>query len=68
MTISPNHRLKPGVGWSRGGNTRCRVPEPMSGHGKDGQKKELDKDDSLYIFETTGVFVAVGSGKYSYSS
>ena len=28
----------------------------------------LDKDDSLYIFQTTGVFVAVGSGKYSYSS
>ena len=25
-------------------------------------EKGLDKDDSLYIFETTGVFVAVGSG------
>ena len=37
---------------------------------KDGQKliRGFDKDDSLYIFETTGVFVAVGSGKYSYSS
>ena len=31
-------------------------------------KKGLYKDDSLYIFKTTGVFVAVGSGKYSYSS
>ena len=31
-------------------------------------EKGLDKDDSLYIFKTTGVFVAVGSGKYSYSS
>ena len=31
-------------------------------------EKGLDKDDSLYIFETTGVFVAVGSSKYSYSS
>ena len=31
-------------------------------------EKGLDKDDSLYIFDTTGVFVAVGSGKYSYSS
>ena len=31
-------------------------------------EKGLDKDDSLYIFETTGVFVAVGPGKYSYSS
>ena len=31
-------------------------------------EKGLDKDDSLYIFKTTGVLVAVGSGKYSYSS
>ena len=31
-------------------------------------EKGLDKDDSSYIFETTGVFVAIGSGKYSYSS
>ena len=31
-------------------------------------EKGLDKDDSLYIFKTTGVFVAVGSGKFSYSS
>ena len=31
-------------------------------------EKGLDKDDSLYIFKTTGVFVAVGSSKYSYSS
>ena len=38
MTICPNHRLKLGVGWSRGGNTRCRVPEAMSGHGKGGKK------------------------------
>ena len=30
-------------------------------------EKGLDKDDSLYIFKTTGVFVAIGSGKYSYS-
>ena len=31
-------------------------------------EKGLDKDVSLYIFKTTGVFVAVGSGKCSYSS
>ena len=31
-------------------------------------EKGLDKDDSLYIFKTTGVFVAVGSSKYSYFS
>ena len=44
--------------------------QDMAKAGKDGQKSEkgLDKDDSLYIFKTTGVFVAVGSGKYSYSS
>ena len=29
-------------------------------------EKGLYKDDSLYIFKTTGVFVAVGSSKYSY--
>ena len=45
----------------------------MSGHGKGGKtwpkaEKGLDEDDSLYIFKTTRVFVAVGSGKYSYSS
>ena len=58
---------------SRGGNTRCRVPKAMSGHGKGGKRwpkaeKGLDKDDSLKIFKTTGVFVAVGSSKYLYSS
>ena len=31
-------------------------------------EKGLYKDDSLYIFKTTGVFVAVGSSEYSYSS
>ena len=58
MTICPNHRLNLGVGWRRGGNTRCRVPKAMSGHGKGGKRwpkaeKGLDKDDSLYIFKTT---------------
>ena len=38
MTICPNHRLNLGVSWSRGGNTRCRVPEAMLGHGKGGKK------------------------------
>ena len=35
---------------------------------KDGQKLRRGFIRTLYIFETTGVFVAVGSGKYSYSS
>ena len=35
MTICPNHRTKLGLGWSRGSSTRCRVPEEISGHGKD---------------------------------
>lgn len=39
----------------------------ISGHGKGGKtwpkaEKGLDEDDSLYIFKTTRVFVAVGSG------
>ena len=35
---------------------------------KDCQKLRRGLIRILYIFETTGVFVAVGSGKYSYSS
>ena len=61
--------------WEVSQSVKCstRVPEAMSGHGKGGKRwpkaeKGLDKDDSLYIFKTTGVFVAVGSGNYSYSS
>ena len=51
-----------GVGWSRGGNTRYRVPEAMSGHGKGVKRwpkaeKGLDKEDSLYVFKTTGVLL-----------
>ena len=62
MTTSPNHRLNLGVGWSRGGNTRYRVPEAMSGHGKGVKRwpkaeKGLDKEDSFYIFKTTGVLL-----------
>ena len=68
MTICPNHRAVLCMGWGRGGNTRCRVPEAISGHGKSGKKfpkaeKGLDKRDSLYIFQTVGIFVPAGSGK-----
>ena len=40
--------------------------QDMAKAGKRWRKAEkgLDKDDSLYIFKTTGVFVAVGSGKF----
>ena len=63
-----NHRAVLGMGWSRGGNTRCRV-SAISGHGKSGKKfpkaeKGLDKRDSLYIFQTVGIFVPAGSGKH----
>ena len=70
MTICPNHRSKLGVGWSRGSNTRCRVPQAVSGHGKSGKGK-LPKADrgiakhvSQMLLKQTGVFIQAGSGKY----
>ena len=36
ITICPHHRavLHVGISWTRGGSTRCRVPQAISGHGK----------------------------------
>ena len=73
MTICPNHRLKLGVGWIGVETLDAEFPKQCQDMAKAGKRwpkaeKGLDKDDSLYILETTGVFVAVGSGKYSYSS
>lgn len=67
LTICPKHRFVLGLGWSRGGNSRCRVLEVISGHGKRGRQwpqaeKGLCKDDSMAILKTTGLFIPVGSG------
>ena len=32
LTLRPTRRSNLGVGWSRGSNTRCRVPKEVSGH------------------------------------
>ncbi len=45
ITICPNHRSTLGVGWSRGSNTRCRVPKSfLDTKGKcQRQTEELEK-------------------------
>ncbi|CAB4013275.1 Hypothetical predicted protein [Paramuricea clavata] len=50
ITICPNHRSVLGVGWSRGSNTRCRIPKEVSSvleNLEDGAKKDQIK----YQFE-----------------
>ena len=44
FTNCPTHRSNLGVGWSRGSNSRCRVPKEVSGHGK-GRVKSIPKAD-----------------------
>ena len=34
MTICPRHRAILGISWTRGGGTRCRAPQAISGHGR----------------------------------
>lgn len=68
-TICPHHRSKLGLGWTRGGNTRCRVPVEISKHEKAKGKWPryergigIGKVDSYLILQRTGVFLYVGSG------
>ena len=72
VTICPLHRAKLGLGWTKGSNTRCRVPEVLSNHGKGGKTwpksdREIGKGDSQIILEKTGVFLQVGSGKLTFA-
>ena len=34
MTICPHHCAVLGISWTRGGSSRCWVPQVISGHGK----------------------------------
>ena len=73
MAICPNHRLKLGVAEVGVETLDAEFPKQCQDMAKAGKRwpkaeKGLYTDDSLYIFKTTGVFVAVGSSKYSYSS
>ena len=71
MMICPHHRAVLGTSWTRGGSTRCRVPQVISGHGKSRDTwpkgdRGIWKQDSKMIFQNTGVFVAPGSGNCVY--
>ena len=68
MTTCPLHRSKPGLGWSKETNTRCRVLALLSNHGKKRTtwpkcERGIEKRDSQVILTKTGVFLQVGSGK-----
>ena len=71
LTICPTHRSNLGVGWSRGSNSRCRVPKEVFGHGE-GRVKSIPKGDrgigkrvSWIILKVSGKFIQPGSGKYT---
>ena len=67
--ICPSHRSSLGIGWRRGAH-RCRVPPGLSKHASRGKARKADrgisKSESKGILKQTGVFVPVGSGKYTF--
>ena len=67
ITICPNHRPLLGVGWSRGSNTRCRIPKEVSGHKGKVPKADrgVGKRILQLILSSTGKLIQVGSGEYS---
>ena len=67
-TVCSHHRHTLGLGWTRGANTRCRVPVELSNHGKSRSKwpkseRGIGKYHSQIILKNTGIFIPVGSGK-----
>ena len=69
FTVCPTHRSNLGVGWSRGSNSRCRVPKEVSGH-CNGRVKSILKADkgigkrvSRVVLKMSGKFIQPGSGK-----
>ena len=67
--ICPTHRSNLSVGWSRGSNSRCKVPKEVFGHGK-GRAKSIPKADrgignraSQIVLKMSGKFIQPGSGK-----
>ena len=68
FTNCPTHRSNLGVGWSRGSNSRCRVPKEVSDHGK-GRVKLIPKADRgigkrvpQIVLKMSGKFVQSGFG------
>ena len=69
LTICPTHRSNLGVGWSRGSNSRCRVPKEVFGHGE-GRVKSIPKGDrgigkrvSRIILKVSRKFIQPGFDK-----
>ena len=69
LTIYPTHRSNLGDGWSRGFNSRCRMPKEVSGHGESRVTsipkgdRGIGKRDSRIILKVSGKFIQPGSGK-----
>ena len=66
LTNCPTHRSNVGVGWSRGSNSRCRVPKEVSGHGK-GRVKSIPKANRR-IGKRVSQIVLKMSGKFNLAS
>ena len=68
-TICPAHRSSLGIGWRRGA-TRCRVPPGISLLAAKGKQRKanrrIGKFESKIILQQIGVFLPVGSGKFSF--
>ena len=67
LIICPYHHSRLGLGWSRGGNTRCNIPVEICWHQKTKGKwprceRRIGKADSCLILKKTGVFLQAGSG------
>ena len=67
-TICPAHGSSLGIAWHRVAN-RCRFPPGLSKHALKGKVRRADhgicKSESKAILRHTGVFLSVGSGKYT---
>lgn len=68
-TICPSHHSSLGIGWRQSAH-RCRVPLGLSKHALGCKTRKADhgisKLESKAILKQTGVFVPVGSGKYTF--
>ena len=69
FTNCPTLKSNLGVGWNRCSNSRCRVPQEMSGHGK-GRVESIPKADkgigervSQILLKMSGKFVQSFFGK-----
>ena len=64
LTICPTHRSNLGVGWSRGSNSRCRVPKEVFGHGE-GRVKSIPKGDRGIGKRVSRIILQVSANSYN---